>query len=93
MALFAACNSLRVIAYIPQIIKAANDENGASAISITTWGLFLVAHVSTIAYALVNRDDWGLASCFIVNALCCIAILGVACWKRRGRVWWLRWAS
>jgi hypothetical protein len=34
-------------------------------------------------YALVNRSDWGLAACFTVNAICCIAILGVAYWKRR----------
>src|SRR5262245_44816671 len=30
LALFAACNSFRVVAYIPQLLKAANDKNGAS---------------------------------------------------------------
>ena len=30
LALFAACNSIRVVAYVPQIFKAANDKNGAS---------------------------------------------------------------
>lgn len=78
MALFAACNAIRVLAYIPQIHRAATDKNGASAISYTTWGLFLIAHLSTIAYALVNRSDWWLAACFACNALCCIAILAVA---------------
>ena len=33
LALFAACNSVRVVAYVPQILKAAADQNGASAIS------------------------------------------------------------
>jgi hypothetical protein len=28
LALFAACNSFRVVAYVPQILKAANDKNG-----------------------------------------------------------------
>jgi hypothetical protein len=83
MTMFAACNSLRVVAYIPQILKAATDQNGASSISFATWSLFLVAHVSTVAYALVNRADWGLAACFAVNALCCVAILAVAYCKRR----------
>ena len=83
MALFAACNSVRVVAYVPQILKAANDKNGASSISCTTWTLFLIAHVSTVAYALINRADWGLAACFAGNAVCCVAILAVAYWKRR----------
>jgi hypothetical protein len=83
LALFTACNSVRVVAYVPQIVKAATDKNGASSISFMTWGLFLVAHVSTVAYALINRSDLGLAACFATNALCCGAILGVACWKRR----------
>lgn len=78
LALFAACNSIRIFAYIPQIRKAAIDQNGASAISFTTWALFLIAHVSTVAYALINRADWGMAACFAGNALCCVAILAVA---------------
>ena len=83
LALFAASNSIRVVAYLPQIRKAAADKNGASSISLMTWFLFLVAHLSTVAYALINRSDWGLATCFAVNAVCCVAILAVACWKRR----------
>lgn len=83
LALFAASNSIRVLAYLPQIYKAAFDENGASAISRTTWSLFLVAHISTIAYALVNRSDPWLAVCFAGNAVCCLAILTIAWWKGR----------
>ena len=81
--LFAACNSVRVVAYVPQILKAANDKNGASSISFMTWFLFLLAHLSTVAYAVINRSDWGLAACFAINAICCIAILATAYWKRR----------
>jgi hypothetical protein len=83
LALFAACNFIRIFAYFPQIYKAATDKNGATAISYTTWGLFLIAHLSTIAYALVNRSDWWLAACFACNALCCLAILAVAYRKSR----------
>ena len=82
LTLFAACNSFRVIAYVPQILKAANDKNGASSISFMTWFLFLLAHLSTVAYALINRSDWGLAVCFAINAVCCVAILAIAYWKR-----------
>lgn len=41
------------------------------------------ANLSTVAYALVNRADLGLAACFTGNAICCVAILAVAYWKRR----------
>jgi hypothetical protein len=83
LALFAACNSLRIFAYLPQIHKAATDSNGASAISYTTWSLFLLAHLSTVAYALVNKGDVWLAACFAGNAACCMAILVIAHWKAR----------
>jgi uncharacterized protein with PQ loop repeat len=83
LALFAACNSVRVVAYVPQILKAASDKNGASSISFMTWSLFLLAHISTVAYAIINRSDWGMATCFAINAVCCVAILMVAYWKQR----------
>jgi hypothetical protein len=83
LAMFAACNAVRLVAYVPQIRKAAKDLNGASSVSCTTWSLFLLANLSTVAYALVNRSDWGLAACFASNAVCCIAILVVVNWKRR----------
>lgn len=70
LALFAASNSMRIIAYVPQIHKAATDTHGASSISGATWSLFLIANLSTIAYALVNLSDWWLAACFAGNAVC-----------------------
>ena len=84
LALFGVCNSIRVVAYIPQIFRAASDKNGASSISLLTWFLFLLAHLSTVCYALINRSDWELAICFAINAICCTAILVTAYWKRRG---------
>jgi len=79
---FTLCNSLRVLAYLPQIVKAAADRNGAEAISFGTWGLFLVSHLSATAYALVNKEDWTMASVFLANAVGCAAILLVAAAKR-----------
>jgi len=83
LTLFALCNSMRILAYFPQIRKVAVDRNGASAISYTTWVLFLMANLSTVAYALVNRSDWGLAGCFAGNALCCVVIIAITFCKRR----------
>jgi hypothetical protein len=83
LTLFTACNGIRLFAYIPQIHKAATDANGVSAISRTTWSLFLIANVSTVLYALINRSDPWLALCFSANALCCIAIVAIASWRVR----------
>jgi PQ loop repeat len=79
---FTFCNSLRVLAYIPQITKAITDQSGAEAISFWTWGLFLASNVTAIAYAVENKQDWLMAFLFLGNALGCVAILMIAAWKR-----------
>ena len=82
LGLFMLCNSLRMVAYVPQITKAARDRSGAEAISFVTWGLFLFSNASAIAYALVNNEDWTMACVFLGNAAGCAAILLVGAWKR-----------
>jgi hypothetical protein len=82
LAAFALCNSVRVFAYVPQIVAVARDPGGASAISYTTWGLFAVSHLSTVAYALLVVEDWRMAAVFIANTLCCLVIVGLTAWKR-----------
>lgn len=82
LAVFTVFNTLRVVAYVPQITKAATDRGGAEAISFATWGLFLLSNLSALAYALVNKDDWTLAAMFLANAFGCAAIIGIGAWKR-----------
>ena len=79
---FTLCNSLRVLAYVPQIWKAAVDDGGAKAISYTTWTLFLISHLTTAAYAVTNKNDAALALMFLMNAAGCAAILAVASLRR-----------
>ena len=82
LAVFTFFNSLRFLAYVPQIAKAVKDQSGAEAISFGTWALFLVSHVSAMAYAIENQRDWTMASLFLSNALGCGIILMIAAWKR-----------
>jgi hypothetical protein len=82
LAAFTLCNSARVVAYVPQITKAATDKGGAQAISFTTWALFLLSNSSAVAYALVNKDDWTMAVVFLGNWAGCAAIILVALWRR-----------
>jgi hypothetical protein len=88
LAAFMLCNSLRVVAYVPQIARAAKDQSGAQAVSFATWGLFLFSNLSAVAYALVNKGYWTMASMFLANAIGCSTILLIGAWKRaqhRGR--------
>jgi hypothetical protein len=82
LAVFTFCNSLRFLAYVPQIAKAARDQSGAQAISLGTWGLFLVSHASAMAYALVNNEDWIMAFMFLANAIGCGTVVLITAWKR-----------
>ena len=79
---FTLCNSARVVAYVPQIKRAAMDQSGAQAISFATWGLFLFSNISAVAYALVNKGDWTMASVFLGNAIGCATIILIGAWKR-----------
>jgi hypothetical protein len=82
LVVFTFFNSLRFLAYVPQIVKAIKDQSGAEAISFGTWGLFLASHASAMAYAIENQGDWKMASLFLSNALGCGTILLIAAWKR-----------
>lgn len=83
LSVFAALNTIRVLAYIPQILKAAQDTNGASAISYTTWALFFLSHLTTIAYAVICLGDLLMGLIFFGNAIACLAIVLVTFLKQQ----------
>lgn len=80
---FTLINSLRILAYIPQMLTAAKDTNGASGISYATWILFLVSHLTTISYAVVCVGDKVMALIFLGNALACLTVVAITFFKRR----------
>lgn len=79
---FTVCNSARLFAFVPQIVAIWRDRHGASAVSCTSWGLFGVSHLATVAYALLDKGDWNMAAIFGANAGCCGLIIGLTLWKR-----------
>jgi hypothetical protein len=82
LAAFTLCNSVRVLGYVPQILRIGQDREGAAAISYTTWGVFAASHFSTVVYAVVAVEDLRMAAAFAANTLCCVAILALTAWKR-----------
>ena len=83
LALFSLCNFLRVGSYLPQILRVANDNEGAKAISYWTWSMWIAANGSTAAYALVNVADRALFIVSALNTLGCAAVVVLTMWKRR----------
>jgi hypothetical protein len=81
--LFAGFSSLRMVSYLPQIYRVAVDGSGASAISYSTWGLWVGANITTALYAFNNLGDPYLGWVSLVYAGCCIAVILLTMAKRR----------
>ena len=81
--LFTFMNSIRIFAYLPQFLKITSDKNGASAISYSTWTLFFLSHITTVAFAIFYVGDLVMALIFSGNAFACFAILLATFIKRR----------
>ncbi|MFX8980419.1 hypothetical protein ABTN12_19720, partial [Acinetobacter baumannii] len=73
---------IRVVSYVPQMVRIARDGNGASAISYTTWCMWALANVATALYAGVNLKDPYLALVSSAYALCCVAVILLTAVKR-----------
>jgi hypothetical protein len=84
--LFTAFSGLRIFSYLPQIRRVALDNNGASAISYSTWVLWTGANIATALYALTNLGDLYLAFVSAVYAGCCATVIGLTFFKRQAIV-------
>src|SRR5258708_5170240 len=82
MAAFALLNGGRAVAYFPQMIRVYRDPHGASAVSLLTWALFAAANLATVCYALTVSNDRVVAIVFALNAIGCLAIVGLTAFKR-----------
>jgi uncharacterized protein with PQ loop repeat len=80
---FTATNLLRTLAYVPQIHCVWKDRQRADAVSVSSWGLFGISNVATTIYASLSLHDLLMAAIFTLNAICCLAIIAITCWKRR----------
>jgi uncharacterized membrane protein (DUF4010 family) len=75
-------NGLRVVSYLPQIIRIHRDLNGAVAVSILTWSLFAAANIATVCYVLTTSGDRLVATMFALNTIGCLVIAVLTAFKR-----------
>jgi hypothetical protein len=80
---YTTVSSLRVLSYLPQIVRLAKAHDGVAAISLMTWNLWLVSHVMTVIYAAAIVRDPLLIAIFAGNGACCALVVGIVLWKRR----------
>lgn len=79
---FAACNALRIAAYLPQMVKLARSPAAAHAFCFATWALFTAANLSTAMYAAIVLGDGLLVFVHVLCAACCCLLMGLAWWRR-----------
>jgi hypothetical protein len=82
LAMFSIFNVLRIGSYLPQIARVAADDEGAKAISYSTWCIWIGANATTAAYAIVNITDIALFLISALNALGCFTVVGLTVVKR-----------
>lgn len=80
--LFNIFGVLRFGSYIPQISRVMTANDGAKAISYSTWLMWIGSNVATAAYALVNLSDWTLFAVSTANTSGCVAVVLITAWKR-----------
>jgi hypothetical protein len=78
---FATCNTLRIVAYFPQMLRLVRCPAAAASFSHLTWALFAAANLSTAFYAGVVLGDAVLGVVNAFSALCCFTLIGLALWR------------
>jgi hypothetical protein len=88
-AVYVACNAVRLLSYIPQIVAVARERSGAHALSLTTWFFWTLSNASTAIYCSTVINDVLLASTMWGNAAGCMAVASLTLLKRQ-RYGWVR---
>ena len=83
---FALFNTLRLLAYVPQVTAIWHDQNGAAGVSCLSWLLFALSHFATAIYALTEALDLAMSAFFLANTTACVAIVLLTQAKRRAYI-------
>ena len=80
--LYIVTNAARVFTYAPQLIVVWRSEDGARDISLLTWGSWVVANATAVAYGMLVVQDLFFTLIAMLNMVCCAAIACIALQRR-----------
>jgi hypothetical protein len=80
--LYVVTNSVRVFFYAPQIRAVLKADDGAVAVSITTWGFWTFANLTATLYGVLVIQDNAFSAIFGCNLVCTAAVTLIASAKR-----------
>jgi hypothetical protein len=80
---YAIMNSLRIFAYLPQIVTVLRASDRAEAVSLLTWTFWTLANIATTAYSAVILEDVLSMVIFAGNSVCCALVVSIVGWKRK----------
>lgn len=72
---YGATNVLRLLGYVPQIVRVMRDRDGARAISCLGWTLWTSANATTALYAWTHLRDLPLTLINAGNAIGCATVV------------------
>ena len=81
-AIYAVCNVVRLLFYVPQMLAVVRDPLGACAISLSTWMFWTFSHAVTTVYCGMVVSDPLLAAMMLGNTLGSCAIVALTARKR-----------
>ncbi len=81
-AMYAVCNVVRLLFYVPQLLAVARDPLGAYAISLSTWIFWTFSHGVTTVYCDMVVNDPLLAVMMLGNTIGSCAVVALTARKR-----------
>lgn len=96
--LYLVTNAARVFSFLPQIHAVWRCTDGAHAISLLTWGSWVLSHVSALWYGVLVMHDLPFVVIALINLSGCSAVMAItmrrrAQWRQAGRATALACAS
>ncbi|MBS0338938.1 MAG: hypothetical protein JSS56_00325 [Proteobacteria bacterium] len=76
-------NSARVFTYVPQLVAVWRSRDGARDISLVTWGSWVLANATAVAYGSVVVHDLFFTLIAMLNLVSCAAVTVVGAQRRK----------
>lgn len=70
------------LSYIPQLVRVWRDRQGAQALSLPTWGFWVISSITSLLYATFVVGKLAFIVATAGSALGCVAIFSVGAWRR-----------